>query len=154
LRARGTEFRGGNQEYLCVRGRFGYEFVNHSERLAAPLLRMGGTLSPASFDEAVTLTATRLREIAAVHGPEAIAFLGGEKLLVEEQYLFQKLARAVVGTPHVDARTRLTARVPGAAILAATGGGRPQITLADLVDLQEALVLGEDLQGEAPYIQA
>ncbi|TMQ72583.1 MAG: NADH-quinone oxidoreductase subunit NuoG [Candidatus Eisenbacteria bacterium] len=154
LRARGTEFRGVNQEYLCVRGRFGYEFVNHSERLAAPLLRMGGTLSPASFDEAVTLTATRLREIAAVHGPEAIAFLGGEKLLVEEQYLFQKLARAVVGTPHVDARTRLTARVPGAAILAATGGGRPQITLADLVDLQEALVLGEDLQGEAPYIQA
>jgi NADH-quinone oxidoreductase chain G len=154
LRARGTEFRGVNQEYLCVRGRFGYEFVNRGERLSTPLVRMGGTLSPARFDEAVTLAATRLREIAAVHGPEAVAFLGGEKLLIEEQYLFQKLARAVVGTPHVDARTRFTTRVEGGAILQTTGGGRPSITLADLTSAQEVLVLGEDLQGESPFIQA
>jgi len=124
LRARGTEFRGVNQEYLCVRGRFGYEFVNHPERLTAPLIRSGGALAPATFDEAVALAATRLRDIAATHGPESVAFLGGEKLFVEEQYLFQKLARAVVGTPHVDARTRLAARVAGDAILRTTGGGR------------------------------
>jgi len=154
LRARGTEFRGVNQEYLCVRGRFGYEFVNRGERLSTALVRSGGTLTPARFDEAVTLAATQLREIAAVHGPEAVAFLGGEKLLVEEQYLFQKLARAVVGTPHVDARTRFTARVEGAAILKATGGGRPLVSLADLTRAQEVLVLGEDLQGESPFIQA
>jgi len=154
LRARGTEFRGVNQEYLCVRGRFGYEFINRGERLSTPLVRMGGTLSPAGFDEAVTLAATHLREIAAVHGPESVAFLGGEKMLVEEQYLFQKLARAVVGTPHVDARTRFTTRVEGGAILQATGGGRPSITLADLTRAQEVLVLGEDLQGESPFIQA
>ena len=154
LRARGTEFRGVNQEYLCVRGRFGYEFVNRPERLSAPLVRFGSALSPANFDEAVTLAATRLREIAVVHGPEAVAFLGGEKLLVEEQYLFQKLARAVVGTPNVDARTRFTSRVGGAAILKATGGGCPQVTLDDLVRAQEVLVLGEDLQGEAPFVQA
>jgi NADH-quinone oxidoreductase chain G len=154
LRARGTEFRGVNQEYLCVRGRFGYEFVNRSERLSAPLLRIGDALAPCTFDEAVTLVASRLREIATVHGPGAVAFLGGEKLLVEEQYLFQKLARAVVGTPHVDARTRFTARVAGNAILKATGGGRPSVTLADLVEAQEVLVLGEDLQGESPFVQA
>jgi len=83
-----------------------------------------------------------------------VAFLGGEKLMVEEQYLFQKLARAVVGTPHVDARTRFTVRVSGSAILKATGGGRPLMTLADLVTTQEVLVLAEDLQGESPFIQA
>lgn len=154
LRARGTEFRGVNQEYLCVRGRFGYEFVNRNERLSTPLVRVSGALSPARFDEAVTLAATRLREIAAVHGPEAVAFLGGEKLLVEEQYLFQKLARGVVGTPHVDARTRFTSRVDGGVILQATGGGRPLITLGELTRSQEVLVLGEDLQGESPFIQA
>ena len=154
LRARGTEFRGVNREYLCVRGRFGYEFVNHPERLSAPLIRVDGSLAPASFDEAVALAATRLRDIAATHGPESVAFLGGEKLLVEEQYLFQKLARAVIGTPHVDARTRLATRVAGDAILRATGGGRPLVTLADLVEAQEVLVLGEDLQGESPFIQA
>jgi NADH-quinone oxidoreductase chain G len=154
LRARGTEFRGVNQEFLCVRGRFGYEFVNHPERLSAPLIRVDGSLAPASFDEAVALAATRLRDIAATHGPESVAFLGGEKLLVEEQYLFQKLARAVIGTPHVDARTRLATRVAGDAILRATGGGRPLVTLADLVEAQEVLVLGEDLQGESPFIQA
>jgi NADH-quinone oxidoreductase chain G len=154
LRARGTEHRGVNQEYLCVRGRFGYEFVNSDERLTAPLLHMGGTLAPAGFDEAVAYASARLREIVAVHGPGAVAFLGGEKLTIEEQYLFQKLARAVLGTPHVDARTRFTARVPGRALLQATGGGRASLTLDDLVRAEEVLVLGDDLQGEAPFAQA
>jgi NADH-quinone oxidoreductase chain G len=154
LRARGTEYRGVNQEYLCVRGRFGYEFVQSGERLSAPLLRIGGGLSPAGFDEAVTYAAARLREIASSHGPESIAFLGGDKLNVEEQYLFQKLARAVLGTSNVDARTRFTSRVAGDAVLRATGSGRPALTLDELTRANEVLVLGDDLQGEAPFLQS
>jgi NADH-quinone oxidoreductase chain G len=154
LRARGTEYRGVNQEYLCMRGRFGYEFVHSGERLSAPLLRIGGGLSPAGFDEAVTYAAARLREIASAHGPESIAFLGGEKLNLEEQYLFQKLARAVLGTSNVDARTRYTSRVAGDAVLRATGGGRPALTLEELSSAKEVLVLGDDLQGEAPFLQS
>ncbi|MEO5619097.1 MAG: NADH-quinone oxidoreductase subunit NuoG [Candidatus Eisenbacteria bacterium] len=154
LRARGTEFRGVNQEYLCVRGRFGYEYVNSGERLTAPLLRGGDSLAPAGFDEAATWTAARLQAIAATHGPGSVAFLGGEKLHLEEQYLMQKLARAVIGTPHVDARTRLTTRVPGAAVLRAAGGGRPALSFDQLFECREVLVLGEDLQAEAPLAQA
>jgi predicted molibdopterin-dependent oxidoreductase YjgC len=154
LRARGTEYRGVNQEFLCVRGRFGYEFVNSGDRLSSALVRSGGALQPASIDEAVAHAASRLKDIAATHGPGAVAFLGGEKLTVEEQYLFQKLARAVVGTNNVDARTRFTVRVPGDALLRATGGGRPVPSLADLVEADEVLILGEDLQGEAPFAQA
>jgi len=154
LRARGTEFRGVNQEYLCVRGRFGYEFVNSAERLTSPLVRLGGGLGPANYDEAVTFAASRLREIATVHGPGSVAFLGGDKLTVEEAYLFQKLARAVLGTPHVDARTRFPVRVDGRAVLKATGGGRPALSFDDLYQAQEVLVLGDDLQGEAPFAQA
>ena len=154
LRARGTEARGVNAEYLCARGRFGYEFVQREDRLTVPLMRSGGSLAPAGFDEAATYVAARLREIASAHGPGSIAFLGGEKLNLEEQYLFQKLARAVVGTPNVDARTRHTTRVSGDAVLRATGGGTPLMTLDELGHASEVLVLGEDLQGEAPFAQA
>jgi NADH-quinone oxidoreductase chain G len=154
LRARGTEFRGVNQEFLCVRGRFGHEFVNHAERLASPLVRSGGALEPAGFDEAVAVVASRLQAIAATHGPGAVAFLGGEKLNLEEQYLFQKLARAGLRTNHVDARTRFTARVPGHALLKATGGGRPLASFDDVRSAESVLVLFDDLQGEAPLAQA
>ncbi|MFI5371100.1 MAG: NADH-quinone oxidoreductase subunit NuoG [Candidatus Eisenbacteria bacterium] len=154
LRARGTEFRGVNQEFLCVRGRFGYEFVASPDRLSAPMVRLGAALTPSNFDEAVTLASTRLREIVALHGAGSVAFLGGDKLNLEEQYLFQKLARAVLGTPHVDARTRFTAPVAGDAILRATGGGRPALSFDALVDMREVLVLGDDLQGEGPLAQA
>lgn len=154
LRARGTADRGVNQEYLCVRGRFGYEFVNSEERLTRPFVRLGGTLEPTTHDEAVAFAAARLKAVAATHGPGAIAFLGGERLNLEEQYLFQKLARALLGTNHVDARTRLTAPVTGASMLRATGGGRPTISFAALGEAEEVLVLGEDLQGESPLAQA
>ena len=153
LRARGTEYRGVHQEFLCVRGRFGYDYVNSADRLTAPLMRAGGRLQPSSADEAVAYTAARLRDIAATHGPSAIAFLGGEKLNVEEQYLFQKLARSVLGTNHVDARTRLVADVPGDAVLRATGGGRPGLTFEQLLSAEEVLVLFDDLQGESPFAQ-
>jgi NADH-quinone oxidoreductase chain G len=154
LRARGTEQRGVNQEYLCVRGRFGYEYVNHAERLSSALVRSGDGLAPASFEEAVAVAAARLQAIAATHGPGSVAFLGGEKLFLEEQYLFQKLARGWLGTNHVDARTRFTAAVPGLGLLAATGGGRPALSFDDVTHAEEALVLFEDLQGEAPFAQA
>ncbi|MFM7230854.1 MAG: NADH-quinone oxidoreductase subunit NuoG [bacterium] len=154
LRARGTEFRGVNQEYLCVRGRFGHEFVNAADRLTAPLLRTGAALQPSTTDEATAFVAARLRDLAATHGPDSIAFLGGEKLNVEEQYLLQKLARTVLGTPNLDARTRPAAAVAGDALLRATGGGRPGLTFDAITAAQEVLVLFEDLQGEAPLAQA
>jgi len=160
LRARGTERRGVNQEYLCVRGRFGYGFVNDAARLTSALVRPpggpgpGSALEPASFEEAVAHAAARLQEIAARDGADAIAFLGGEKLVLEEQYLFQKLARAVLGTNHVDSRTRLVAPLPGTAFLKATGGGRPSVSLDELGRTKEVLVLGDDLQGESPFLQA
>ncbi|HEV2104206.1 MAG TPA: 2Fe-2S iron-sulfur cluster-binding protein, partial [Candidatus Eisenbacteria bacterium] len=154
LRARGTELRGVNREFLCVRGRFGHEWVNAPERLSAPLVRTGAGLQPATVEEAVAYAAARLRDLAATHGPGAIAFLGGDKLNLEEQYLFQKLARGVLGTNHVDARTRHAARVPGDAVLRACGGGVPSLTYEELTSAEEALVLFDDLQGEAPFSQA
>jgi NADH-quinone oxidoreductase subunit G len=154
LRARGTEFRGVNQEYLCVRGRFGHDWVNAPDRLTTPLVRTGAALEPATRDAAVAWAAARLRDIAAAHGPESIAFLGGEKLNLEEQYLFQKLARGVLGSPNVDARTRPPAVAPASSLRRAIGAGRRPLTFDALYEAQEVLVLFDDLQGEAPLAQA
>jgi predicted molibdopterin-dependent oxidoreductase YjgC len=94
---------------LCVKGRFGYDFVDAPDRLRAPLLRVGRDqpLAEVRWDEALDCVARRLTEIREAHGPESIAFLSSAKCTNEENYLVQKLARGVIGTNNVDHCARL-----------------------------------------------
>jgi len=91
-----------NGKWLCVKGRFGYEFVHHPDRLTRPLIRRNGDLVPASWDEVLHDVATRLTEIKRINGPEAIAFMSSSRCTNEENYLVQKIARAAIGTNSVD----------------------------------------------------
>ncbi|MFQ6058583.1 MAG: 2Fe-2S iron-sulfur cluster-binding protein [Anaerolineae bacterium] len=91
----------------CVKGRYGYEFINHQERLTKPLIRRNGRFEEATWDEALDLVAERLREIRDTYGPDALAVLSSAKCTNEENYLLQKLARAVLGTNNVDHCARL-----------------------------------------------
>ncbi len=91
----------------CVKGKFGYDFVNSPTRLHTPLIRKnvpgkGETYVEATWDEALTLIATKFTEIKEKHGPDALAFIASSKCTNEEAYLMQKLARAVIGTNNVD----------------------------------------------------
>ncbi len=87
---------------LCVKGRFGFEFLHHPDRLTTPLIRDDdGALQPASWDEALARTAQGLRGVAERHGPDALGFVSSSRCTVEENYLVQKLARAVFGTHNV-----------------------------------------------------
>ena len=86
----------------CVKGKFGWDFVNSPDRLTTPLVREGDTFRPASWDEALSLIARRLSAIKAASGPDAIGFISSSKCTNEESYLMQKLARAVIGTNNVD----------------------------------------------------
>ena len=88
--------------WLCDRGRWGFEFVNSPQRLRTPLIRQKGQLQPATWDEAIYMLASRLRIIADKHGAEAIGGIGSTRTTNEEAYLFQKLLRQVIGTPHID----------------------------------------------------
>ena len=88
--------------WLCDRGRWGFEFVNSPQRLRTPLIRRGGKLEPASWDEAFFFIASRLQGIIKNHGAKAVAGIGSTRTTNEEAYLFQKLLRQVIGTPHVD----------------------------------------------------
>ncbi len=94
---------------LCIKGWNAHAFVHHPERLTTPLIRerKGGELRPASWDEALGLVASRLTQIKAEHGPDAIGFLASAKCTNEENYLLQKLARSVIGTNNIDHCARL-----------------------------------------------
>ncbi len=93
-----------NRGWLCVKGRFGFEFINSKDRLTTPLIRRekGGELEPASWDEALDLVASRLLDIKKEHGSDAVAGLTSARCTNEENYLFQKMFRAGLGTNNVD----------------------------------------------------
>jgi len=96
-----------NEGKLCIKGWNVHEFVQSPTRLTTPLIRKNGELQEASWDEALDFTAKRLQEIAAENGGESIGFLASAKVTNEENYLFQKFARAGVGSNNVDHCARL-----------------------------------------------
>ncbi|GMA16030.1 formate dehydrogenase subunit alpha [Deinococcus metallilatus] len=86
----------------CIKGKFGWDYVNSDKRLTTPLIREGDRFREASWEEATALIARRFSEIKAQHGPDALAFIASSKCTNEEAYLMQKLARGVVGTNNMD----------------------------------------------------
>jgi NADH-quinone oxidoreductase subunit G len=88
--------------WLCDRGRWGFEFVNSPQRLRTPMIRRNGQLVAVTWDQAFYTIALRLGEIIKKHGASAVGGIGSTRTTNEEAYLFQKLLRQVIGTPHVD----------------------------------------------------
>ncbi|MBI3809224.1 MAG: molybdopterin-dependent oxidoreductase, partial [Nitrospirae bacterium] len=91
---------------LCVRGRFGFQYIDSKERLGGPLVRTDEGLAPKSWFEAMDVVVGRLKAVKTQHGPGAIAGLITARCTNEELYLFQKLMRAAIGTNHVDSSAR------------------------------------------------
>ncbi|MFH1143041.1 MAG: NAD(P)H-dependent oxidoreductase subunit E [Candidatus Eisenbacteria bacterium] len=135
LKIDGVEEAAPNRGRLCVRGRFGFDYLNSPERLTAPLLRRNGKLSEASWDEALDAVAGKIREVKAATGPAAVAGICSAGLTSEALYAFQKLLRAAVGTHNVTA--------PFAAA--------PMThSLQDLETAPVILLLGSDITQEHP----
>ena len=103
----GVEDVGPNYGSLCVKGRFGYDFIHDPERLKTPLIRENGTYREASWDEALNHIAENLKKIIGESGPDAIGVLSSARITNEENYVVQKFARAVIGTNNVDHCARL-----------------------------------------------
>jgi len=98
---------GVNQGSLCVKGRFGYEFISSDQRLTVPLIKKNGTLQEAGWDEALNLVAEKFGKVKAENGADAIGGLASARCTNEDNYLFQKFMRAVIGTNNVDHCARL-----------------------------------------------
>lgn len=96
-----------NKGHLCVKGRFGWDFIHSEKRLTTPLIRINGELQSASWDDALDLIAAKLASTKIQTGPDSIGFLSSARCTNEENYLTQKLARAVVGTNNIDHCARL-----------------------------------------------
>ncbi|WP_254534962.1 molybdopterin-dependent oxidoreductase [Halomarina litorea] len=112
-----------NDFSTCVKGKFGYEFVNSDERLETPLVREDGEFREASWDEALDRIADRLTDLRDEHGSDSLAVTSSSKATNEENYLAQKFARQVLETPHVDNCTRLCHSSTVAALKQTVGYG-------------------------------
>ena len=104
---------GVGQGKLCIKGWSAHQFIHHADRLKVPLIhdpdkpRNQPAFREATWDEALALVAKRLLAIRQAHGPEALGFFASAKCTNEENYLLQKLARAVLGTHNIDHCARL-----------------------------------------------
>lgn len=137
---------GHNQGSLCVRGRFGYEYLNSDQRLTTPLIRNHGRLEEAGWDEAIGLIAQRLQSVRDLSGPDSICGLTLGRGTTEEQYLFQKWLRAGVGTNTIhtvslDDHAQLSPAFSG---LVATS------PVSTLPEAESILAVGTNLTAEAP----
>jgi predicted molibdopterin-dependent oxidoreductase YjgC len=103
----GVEDVSPNFGSLCVKGRFGFDFIHSPERLKTPLIKENGSFREASWSEALDLVGRRLGEIKSAHGPDSIGILTSARITNEENYIAQKFARAVLGTNNVDHCARL-----------------------------------------------
>ena len=96
-----------NNGLMCVKGRFGYGFINHPDRLKTPLIKRNGKFEEATWEEAYDLIVNKIKEIREKYGPDSLGGLSSAKCTNEENYLFQKMFRALIGTNNVDHCARL-----------------------------------------------
>ncbi len=148
IRANNRDRSGLNDEFLCVKGRYAFDFNDHPERLTTPLLRdAGGELRPASWALALAAVARKFSELRARNGKFAV--IGSNHTTNEENYVLQKFAREVLGTSNIDHhRTGDVATL----IDALHGKTNALATTSDLYNTKAALVIDSDLAQEQPFV--
>jgi len=134
-----------NHGMLCPKGVNRYMQSGHPDRLLDPLLRTEQGFETTSWDEALDLTARRIREIQAKHGPDSVAVYGGASLISEKSYLLGKFARLAVGTRHIDYNGRLCMVSAGTGYKLALGVDRNPNPWADIPEAEVVLVIGANV---------
>ncbi|HWY08585.1 MAG TPA: NADH-quinone oxidoreductase subunit NuoG [Candidatus Acidoferrales bacterium] len=150
LRANNRDLSGINKEFLCVKGRFGFDFTKHPERLKQPLLRKGDKLLPVSWEEAAQAAAAKLKELHMAYGGEAIGFIGSNRASNEENYLLQRLARATFGTNNIDHHR--TADYTGLVTALGERAADSSLTMEQLYQSKAVLVIGNDPSNQNPLV--
>jgi formate dehydrogenase major subunit len=136
----------------CIKGKFGWDFVNSEDRLTSPLIRENGEFRRASWEEALALIARRFSEIKAKDGPDALAFISSSKCTNEESYLMQKLARAVIGTNNIDNCSRYCQAPATTGLFRTVGYGGDAGSLSDIHKAGLVLIIGSNTAESHPVI--
>jgi formate dehydrogenase major subunit len=155
-----------NHGRLCVKGRFGFDYVNHPHRLTQPLIRKPGVpksaevnfdpahwediFREADWDEALEVAANGLKKIRDQQGGQALAGFGSAKGSNEEAYVFQKLVRTGFGTNNVDHCTRLCHASSVAALLEGIGSGAVSNQVDDVAEAEVIIIIGSNTPENHP----
>ncbi len=145
VRSEGVEGVLPNDGRLCVKGRFGYDYVNSNERLTTPLIKKNGKFEEASWDEALDLIAKKFGEIKQKYGNDALAGYSSAKCTNEDNYLFQKFIRVVFGTNNIDYCTRLCHASTVTAMLKSIGDGAGSNSIEDFATTGCLFVTGNNM---------
>jgi NADH-quinone oxidoreductase subunit G len=150
VRADNRDKSGLNGDFLCAKGRFGFDFVDSPERLTTPLVRSAnGKLEPATWEHALRTAGNKLKEISDTRGGDAIGVIGSNRTTNEENYLLQKFARTVLKTNNIDHQ-----HTAGYAEFASALAGHPGRTagLRDIASACAILLVGGNPTEEHPLL--
>jgi NADH-quinone oxidoreductase chain G len=150
IRGSNRDKTGINGDFLCIKGRYAFDFIDHSDRLKQPLIRREGKLQPASWNETLSLVADRFRDVRDKHGGTAIGVIGSTRTTNEEDYFLQKIARVVFRTNNIDHHR--TADFPS--FLRALWQSAPDATasMAEVFDAPAILLIGNDPTYQHPLL--
>jgi NADH-quinone oxidoreductase subunit G len=150
LRANNRDHSGVNGEFLCAKGRFGFDYTSNPERVRQPLIRRNGKLEPATWEDALEEVARRLKQVHATHGPSAIGVIGSNHTTNEENYLLNRFARVTLGTNNLDHHR--TADYLGLAAALGSNAKSSLATMADIYNAHAVLLIGNDVTNQNPLV--
>ncbi len=141
-----------NEGLLCVKGKFAFKYINHPNRLTKPLIKRNGMFEEASWEEAYTLIVSKIKETKKAFGPNAFAGLASAKCTNEENYLFQKMMRAVIGTNNVDHCARLCHASTVSGLATTLGSGAMTNSIGEVKNHDVIFVIGSNTSETHPVI--
>ena len=148
LRSNNRDLSGINKDFLCVKGRFGFDFTKHAERIRQPMVRKGDKLYPVSWEEAAQAAATKLKAVYDANEKDSIGFIGSNRASNEENYLLQRMARATFETNNIDHHR--TVDYTGLITALGERAGDSLLTMEQLYQSKAVLLVGNDPTNQNP----
>ncbi|MEM3041574.1 MAG: molybdopterin-dependent oxidoreductase, partial [Nitrososphaerota archaeon] len=152
VRVMGNEDGPENMGSLCIKGRFGYDFVQSKQRLTSPMIKKDGVFQKVSWSEALEYVASRFKEIKEKYGADSLAGLSSAKCTNEENYLFQKFIRICFGTNNIDHCARLCHAPTVVGLSRAFGSGAMTNSIREVINSDAILVIGSNTTENHPII--
>lgn len=152
VRVTGAEHGPANKGMLCVKGRYGFDFIGDKRRLTKPLIKENGAFREASWDEALQVVASRLKDIKQKYGSDALGGFASAKCSNEENYLFMKFMRSVIGTNNVDHCARLCHASTVVGLAQAFGSGAMTNDFTGIRESDVILVIGSNTTEAHPVV--
>ncbi len=143
-----------NQGHTCLKGRYAFKFYNHPDRLRYPMIRRNGKFERVSWDEAYDFIAEKLLDIREKYGPDAIAGISSARTTNEENYLMQKMIRAVIGTNNIDGCARVCHSPTALGMQRTFGTGAATNSIEDLKYTDCIMVIGANPTAAHPVTGA